>query len=109
MLDRLEAQLADVRAASAVEYYDLLLSPCMIPYFPNMMPYFPNTADVYMDRRGGHSRLLQDISSSSTKRGKLFECSVSRYEIMTASRVKGSNMYGLGSVCTFQSLQTVPA
>ena len=35
----------------------------------------------------------------------------SHYEIMTASRDKGSHMYGLGSLCPFpnsQSLQTAP-
>ena len=67
-----------------------------------------------MDRRGGHSRLLQFNGSSPTKRGKLFECigPASHCKMMTALRDKGSHMYDLKSVCTFpnrQSLQTVPA
>ena len=37
--DWLEARLADVRAASAVEDCDPLLSPCMMPYLPDIFRF----------------------------------------------------------------------
>ena len=39
VLDRLVARLAYVRAASAVEYCDPLLSPGMMPYFPDIFSH----------------------------------------------------------------------
>ena len=114
--DWLEARLAIVCAASAVEYCDPLWSPCMMPYFPDISSPQPTSAWTGAVWRGGHSRLLQVNSSSSTKRGKLFECvgeplrDIKGVERQRFTDVWPGNL--LGSVFTFpnrQSLQTVPA
>ena len=59
-----------------------------------------------------HLHYIPDCDKSAVQVQPSVESSSSHYEIMTASRVKGSLMYGLGSVCTFpnrQSLRMAPA
>ena len=109
---RLEARLADVcalRAASAVDYCDYLQSPGMRPCFPDdfsQMQTFTWTGGEYTPDCDKSTVQVQPSVESSSN------ASASHYKITTASRDKGSNMYGLGSLCTFpnrQSLQMAPA
>ena len=64
----LQARLADDRAlnaASAMEYCNYLQSFGMISYFQDISSLQPTTPDVYMDRRGGHSKLLLTLPADS--------------------------------------------
>ena len=100
---RLNARLADARArraASAAEYCDYLQSPGMTrtPFFPDdfsQMPTFTWTGGKYIpDCDKSTVQVLSSVESS-------LNALASHYEIMTASRDKGSHIYGLGSECTF--------
>ena len=108
----LEALLADVRALradSAMEYCNYLRSPGMKSYFQDIFGLQPtftwSCGEDIPDCDKSIVPVQPSVESSSNASG-------SHCEIMTASRDKGSHIYGLGSVCTFpnrQSLQTVPA
>ena len=109
MQDLLE--LSNACAASAVEFCDPLWSPGTIPQaylldiFGSQLMFTRTCGEDIPDCNESAVPVQPSVESSSN-------VLASHYEIMMASRDKGSHMHGLGSVCTFptrESLQTVPA
>ena len=89
MQDRLEARLADVRAASAVEHCGPLPSQGMMLYFPVIFsPQPKSTWTGGEDIPECYKSTIQVQPSMESSSNVL----ASHYEIMTASRDKGSQI-----------------